>query len=257
MLTKINTPYRPELCNRAGTYRLSVGGKHYYGSTARLGSRRSNHRAKLRRGEHPNKAMQAAFDAAPDTLLFTVIAILPKQHRLETKELRAILRKAEQKLLDSQQFAEDRLNASSSATHNSNISETLKAMWADPTFRESQKAAIGSRKGVPVSQETRRKMSEAKRGYKNHNARACVVEFGGKRHHFGCVTDAAKHFGVKQQVMHGWLQGLFAFPGSGSRKPRSSTQHLAGMTGHYLPESGIPNPATGAPSNTPDTAQSE
>lgn len=235
MLTEINTPYHPELCRRAGTYCLSIGGKHYYGSTAHLGSRRSDHRAKLRRGTHPNKAMQAAFDGAPDALLFTVLAVLPSQHRLGAEKLRAILREAEQKLLDTPKFEGDQLNASNSATHNSNISETLKAMWTEPAYRETQRAAAQKRKDVPVSQETRRKMSEAKKGHKNHNARACVVEFEGKTHYFGCVTDAARHFGVKQQVMHGWLQGLFAFPGSGNRKPRSSTQHLAGMTGRYLP----------------------
>ena len=233
MLTKINTLYPPEFCRRAGTYCLSVGGHHYYGSTAHLGSRRSDHRAKLRRGEHPNKAMQAAFDAAPEALLFTVIAVMPERHGLGSKELRVALRKAEQVLLDASESEGKRLNSSSSATHNSNISETLKTKWADPTFRESQMAAVRSRKGVPVTQETRKKMSEAKKGHKNHNARACVVEFDGITHHFGCVVDAARHFGVKQQVMDGWLRGLFAFPGSGTRKPRSSTQHLSGMTGYY------------------------
>lgn len=235
MLTTINTPYRPEFCNHAGTYCLSVGDGHYYGSTTRLGSRRSDHHMKLRRGEHPNRAMQEAFNAAPDSFLFTVLATHLYGCRPSTTKLKKILRDAEQKLLDAPNSKGYRLNASSSATHNSGISEALKAKWANPTYRERQMAAMKSRKGVLVTQETRRKMSEAKKGCKNHNARPCSIQFEGKNHHFDCVAAAAAHFGVKQQIMQGWLQGLFGWPGSGIRKPRKSTEHLTGMTGSYKP----------------------
>lgn len=235
MLTEINTPYRPELCHRAGTYCLSVNGNHYYGSSTRLGARRSDHRARLRRGEHPNKAMQAAFDAAPDGLQFTVLSITQEVYPANTKATKELLREAEQKLLDAAKDAGGLLNASSSATYNSNISETLKEKWAtDTQYRERQLAAAQRRRGKPVSRETRNRMSDAKKGRKNPNARACVVQFEGKTHRFDCVTDAARHFGVKQQIMDGWMRGLFPFPGSGIRNPRRSNRHLIGMTGRYV-----------------------
>jgi len=234
VLTEINTPYRPELCYHAGTYCLSVNGHPYYGSTSYLGVRRSDHRMKLRRNEHPNKVMQAAFNEHPESLQFTVLSIWQGKSKPEAKKMRVILREAEQKLLDSAQHEGALLNASSSATYNSNISKTLKDKWADPAFRKAQMVAVQARKGVPVTQEARKKMSDAKKGGKNYNARACVVQFEGKTHRFDCVTDAARHFGVKQQIMHGWMCGLFPFPGSGSRNPRRSNRHLIGMTGRYV-----------------------
>lgn len=230
MHPQLNTAYHPSLFHCAGTYRVNVGPVFYVGSTTCYGSRNSDHRARLERGEHPNKRLQAAFNDH-QCYEFIVLTEIPRKHDDSDKVHAARLKLNEQWLLDKHQGDPLMANGSASSTHNTTIGDWLKAKWQDPEFREAQITRMKSRSGTAISEETRRKMSEAKKGAKNYQSRPCVINFKGESKHFESSSAAAAHYGATQQAMDLWLKGITPWPGTGPRKPRR--RDLIGMTGKF------------------------
>lgn len=206
--------------NDPGTYRLHVGDSFLLGSTLDLRAAHADHRDLLRKGDHPVPDLQVAWWAmGDDGLRFEVVEVLPRKPGEDDGGLRRRLRLHEQWLLDAEFGKAGCVNRSCESGYNGGTGETMRAKWADPSFRERQVRAMqGARCGV--SAETREKMSKAKRGGRNARARACVLRWQEKEHHFETVTEAARWLGVKQQVLDLWIRGKVAWPGTGRRASR-------------------------------------
>jgi hypothetical protein len=74
----------------------------YVGSTTCFGSRNSDHRVRLERGEHPNKRLQAAYNAG-QSYEFIVLTEIPRKEDDSDKDHTARLKLNEQWLLDAHQ----------------------------------------------------------------------------------------------------------------------------------------------------------
>jgi hypothetical protein len=222
-------PYAPHMVNLSGTYAVFCGGHFYLGSTTMLGRRVSSHRAELVAGKHPNSRLQELFNAG-HSFGAVLLKEIPRKRDDTDKSHRVRLELNEQWLLNEWFGTPFCLNRSSESGFNSTISGVMKAKWQDPGFREKMLAANSAR--GPVSDETRARMSSAKLGSRNPKSRGCVLELHGKRLRFESESLAARHFGVTQQAMHGWLTGLIPWPGTGVRAPRR--KDLIGLTGRLL-----------------------
>jgi len=224
----VKTPLKQNLYSKlvvSGTYMVHCGGSFYIGSAVDIDVRRRDHARLLRRSRHHSKALQAAFDAlTPDTPpLFEVV----KEMRGATV---AEIRAAEQALLDLHHGSPGCCNTSKTSIGATNPHPETAERWRDPEFREKMRKI---RESQVVGPETREKQSLAKRGGNNPHARAVVFTLKGQEFQFGCVTDAAKHFKVKQQVVDAWLKGRICWPGMGPRTCRQPMRRLIGLTGRY------------------------
>lgn len=185
----------------SGTYYVRIGPFFYIGSSTKLYNRESDHRCRLTRGIHPNPRLQEAFDDGFD-YSFQVHQHIPREKDETVKEFRDRLRAKEQLLIDVAANDEKLCNRSkdSRGPGNSNI---LKDKWKDPAFREKM---LANRVYLPASEETRAKMSEAKRGARNVKARGVhITNPDGSISKFECASDAAKHLNVSQQLFHLWM----------------------------------------------------
>jgi hypothetical protein len=226
--------YEPKFCNQAGTYRVDVGPKFYIGSTTRLGSRHSSHRADLAASKHPNKALQASWDEHRD-FRFTVLTLIPEKDYDRGRDHVERLKFYEQRLLDENFVDPNCCNASESSRYNTTISGVMKAKWLDPEYRTNSLRKIReAREARPVGPETRERMAASKRGLAGVAARPCVLILPGSSTElaFESVTEACKFVGVSQQAMRGWLEGKTAWPGRGQRI--SKVTRLAGLRGRYI-----------------------
>lgn len=234
MFDQPDAPYDPKFCNQSGIYRVDVGPKFYLGSTTRLGSRHSSHRADLAAGKHPNKALQAAWDEHQD-FRFTVLTLIPAKDCDEGRDHAERLKFHEQILLDRLFSDPGCCNASESSRYNTTLSGVMKAKWRDPEFRVSATRKLQeARKANPVGPGTREKMAAAKRGLAGPAARPCVLQLPGSDAElaFESVTEAAAFAGVSQPTMQGWVSGRTPWPGQGPIPPR--VRRLAGLRGRYI-----------------------
>jgi hypothetical protein len=231
MQHQINRHYSSDLCTTPGTYRINCGEVFYLGSTTRLGYRNSEHRTTLAKGKHPNKTLQVAY-AASGHYTFTVLTVIPALAGDVIGDLKGRLKLAEQELLDTHAGDPCLANVSTSSTHNSTIGGWLAGKWQEDDFRKAQIKRLKAQKGKAVTHSTRKLMSEAKKGKNNVKSRPCMIHFNGESLKFDCVSDAAAHYGVTQQVMDAWLRGVTPWPGTGSRRPKLWS--LTGMTGEMI-----------------------
>jgi hypothetical protein len=254
MFDQPNAPYDPRFCNQSGIYRVDVGPKFYLGSTTRLGSRHSSHRADLAAGKHPNKALQAAWDEHQD-FQFTVLTLIPAKDDDVGRDHTERLKFHEQILLD-QLFADPGCcNASESSRYNTTLSGVMKAKWRDPEFRVTATRKLReARKANPVGPETREKMAAAKRGLAGPAARPCVLQLPGSDVElaFESVSEAAAFVGVSQQAMQGWVTGRTPWPGLGLKPPR--VRRLAGLRGRYIERGEFESFVRGVPALPPPTS---
>lgn len=251
MFDQPNALYDPKFCNQSGIYRVDVGPKFYLGSTTRLGSRHSSHRADLAAGKHPNKALQAAWDEYQD-FRFTVLTLIPPKDCDEGRDHVERLKFHEQVLLD-QLFADPGCcNASESSRYNTTLSSVMRAKWLDPEFRVGHLRKLrAGRLNNPASPETREKMAAAKRGLAGPAARPCVLRLPGSDAElaFESVTEAAAFVGVSQQALQGWMTGRTPWPGLGPKPPR--VRRLAGLRGRYIERSEFDSFTRGVPAAPP------
>jgi hypothetical protein len=231
MQHQLNCHYHPGLCNTPGTYRINCGSVFYIGSSVRMGQRHCNHRKMLEQGTHQNKKLQGAYTATGH-YVFTALTEIPKLDADQGADHRDRLRAAEQLLLDAHAGDPCLANASTSSIHNSNIAEVTAARWRDPEFREKQVKRLKARRGDAVLPKTRKLMSEAKKGKRNHKSTPCFTTFNGETLFFESVNQAATHHGVNQQAMDLWMRGKVAWPGTG-RLP-AKIKRLIGLKGGLI-----------------------
>lgn len=226
----METPYTPMMHHTPGIYRVRCGGFFLVGSTQRLGSRHSFHRLALERGEHPNAGLQTAWN---ETRSFEFSMLLEVPKKIDDSRVDHIrrLKFHEQRFLDSLFGTVGCVNLSSDSGFSTPIGSWMKEKWQDPDFRAGRLEKLAASRG-PVSEDTRRKMSEAKKGKRNAKSRRCQFTFAGEALRFDSVREAAAHFDVPPQVMDLWLRGSVKWPGTGRRGLKYG--RLNGLTGRYL-----------------------
>lgn len=85
----------------------------------------------------------------------------------------------------------------------------------------------------PLTTESRRRMSEAKRGGRNHRSRSVTVtDPDGIEMEFDSVTGVAAFFGVTQQLMDSWMSGKVGWPRQG--KGRKVNRWIAAYRARYV-----------------------
>lgn len=203
-------------------YVLRIGHVFYVGSTSSLNRRIGDHVWRLRRGTHPCGVLQLAWGEAPESHVVEVLE--------EVDGGRDLLRAAEQRWLDEFSGRVGLANRSLNSRGPCRRPDVA-ARWADPVWRGEMVQKMRLASGSRVGDGSRRKMSEAKLGSRNHKSRGVWVVVGGERKEFESVSLCAKHLGVSQQLVDQWLKGLTALPGRG-RTCRK--KHLVGMDIGFL-----------------------
>ena len=235
MFDQPNAPYDPKFCNQSGTYRVDVKPKFYLGSTTRLGSRHSSHRADLAAGKHPNKALQAAWDEHQD-FRFTVLTLIPAKDCDEGRDHAERLKFYEQRLLDKSFNDPDCCNASESSRYNTTLSDAMKAKWLDPAYRVSAVRKMReSRERNPVGAETREKMAAAKRGLAGPAARPCILRWSdGLEEGFDSITSLAARLERPAATISRWFAGKTPWPGDRPRVESPGDIPPSRMTGWFI-----------------------
>lgn len=210
---------------------LKSGDFFYIGSSNDFKRRKADHQWRLRNNIHPVEKIQNAFN---ETGVFTFIPLkLIKRKPSEADaDFRDRLRAEEQvainELKNDQWFANKSMN--------SRGPEHLKTFWGDPDFRAAHAKRMSEMNRQSPSAETRAKMSEAKKGDRNPNARAIIITLpDGSEIRVSSVSDAAKFFNVPQQVMDLWMKKKVSWPGTG-RPCRPPNRWIAEYSARYEDE---------------------
>lgn len=200
----------------AGTYRITIGPFFYIGSSSDLQRRKHAHKYLLRKGQHQNAKLQAAYNQH-GTYEFTITERIFIRGKQTEREFMDRLKDEEQKLIDEHagdiNLCNKSLNSRAPDKWCDHVNALRKA-WQDPEFRARMTAKAASR--APVSEESRRKMAAAKMGDNNHQSRPVIVTHpDGRTERFPSAREASKFFRVTQQCMDQWLKGITAWPGTG------------------------------------------
>lgn len=222
-------PYTTDMTSFAGTYRLTVGPVFLIGSGSRLGERRSMHLWYLKSGSHRNPTLQAAFNEG-HPVEFRVLHICVPQEDSPDTTGRARSMELEQELLNAHFGTPGCCNTSPSAYRQRDFGAWVKRNWKDPTFRVEQLRKMKEGR-VPISAESRKKMSLAKMGERHPAARSCTLTMDGEEFTtFSTVKAAAAEIGVAPKILIRWLKGKSPWPEKGRSQ---NYEHLAGLTGYY------------------------
>lgn len=198
---------------------IKSGQCFYLGSSTNISRRKCDHLGKLRLKKHPNRNLQAAFDASGEFHFVTLETIKRKPNE-DSKAFSDRLKSAEQKLIKEWKWSDDMCN------------EYLNPWGPGKGHGKGRKMPPEVRSAISernrnISDETRSKMSAAKIGSRNAKSRPIrVITPDGSEISFESVSSAAAFFGVKQQVMDLWVRGVMAWPGS-SRKTRKKNLWIA------------------------------
>lgn len=216
----------------SGTYLIWLGDYFYVGSSFNRIARWREHRWMLRAGVHPNQNLTHAFSLCQTVELDRGPEI--SRGNLTKIEHKKALRDSEQALLHLYAGNPFMCNKSDSAYGpGSGHGDVLRKSWADPEKRERMVGGMReSAKLRVVSEETRKKMSEAKRGSRNAKSRAVeITRPDGSTEVFESCSAAAVFFKVEQQLMHLWMSGELSWPGEKSRK---KNRWIAPYSARYL-----------------------
>lgn len=199
----------------SGVYRIIVGKLFYVGSSSKFISRQRDHFWRLRKGTHPVETLQKEYDKLGD-VIFEPLEYMYRGKDESDTEFRDRLRAAEQKKID-ELFADPLwdgliVNRSRNA-RGPDCSELMRKKWQEPEFREKMMSFLNARKGVPISDETRKRMSNAKRGANSPVAMPMEVYIPCPGHGIGpsmhlkfeTITDMAKYLNVSQQAATAWV----------------------------------------------------
>jgi len=189
----------------SGTYLLKhdLSGQFYVGSSINMGSRHTEHIKDLRNGEHCRKALQKLYDQDPNfTFENTPFGVS------EGKEMLEQVRSAEQTLLDKFRGDPLLLNSATDAKlpwkgmkHSDETKAKMSASaMGRPISQRALDALVERNKTVVVSDETRRRMSDA---HKNSPRAADVIRRKMKPVlidgvSYESATDAARQLGLSQ-----------------------------------------------------------
>lgn len=134
---------------KAGVYKITntANGKVYIGSSVDLMVRKGGHFSSLRKGKHPNKHLQRAFDKYTEAcFVFEIIERCPEDQSI---------------LLEREQF---HIDATGSAETGYNIRRLAHSNFGLRHTEEAKKKCYDANKGRPKSAETRAKLSAAHKG---------------------------------------------------------------------------------------------
>lgn len=174
--------------------------------------RKADHAWRLRANRHPCKRLQDQFNKNGGCE-FLPIFFFRRFERETDEQFRERLRAVEQSFLD-MQFS-DPHNENQSPNAKGPDQNHFKRLWDDPEWRAWRIEEMKKR-AVNVSESTRAKMSEAKKGGRNPKARAVLVKGpDGFQRRFDSTTAAAGFFKVSQQCFEQWIKGIVPWPGSG------------------------------------------
>jgi hypothetical protein len=234
---KTDLPFSPSTAQLPGVFRMNIGPHFFFGYGTSFAVWREKHLLLLDSDSHPNPLLTNAWNEAGGSscdhgvITFTLVhSVTPKGWDESDDGM------PRAKFLFHNIVLKSRRKKHCCNRHPepSDASTRMKEKWQDPTFRAAQSEIRRKRCGDKVSAATRSKLSVAKSGAANPSSRKCVLHFQGVEHHFPCGSDAARHFGVTQQVMDLWLKGNCPWPGTGVRAPRGKGKELIGLTGSYL-----------------------
>lgn len=211
-----------------GTYVLKVGDKYYIGSSWNVYFRKCSHISNLRGNKHSNHKLQAAWNESPERYELEIVDKITREASDTPATLKDKLRTAEQALLDKHAGNDNLCNLSTNARSPSDRPD-LTAKWKQPEFRAKMLQVIHNRPSP--SQETRKRMSNAKLGGNNHKARSvCITWQDGNKERFASGREVARKLGVTQQLVDAWLKGIVMQPGQGKTCRK---KHLIGITVSY------------------------
>jgi len=205
----------------AGTYMLRIKPFFYIGSSGNLRRRKHDHIRSLTKGDHYNPRLQNAY--APDkNVEFIPLEFIHRTEGDSLDDYTLRLRIAEQMLLD--RYRGDpflcNMNVFASSV------DFCKSRWADPEYRNQMLALMREIRG-PATEESRRRMSLAKKGSKNIKSRKVIVTDPDEMEmEFDSLTEVAAFFGVTQQLMSLWMTGGVKWPSP--NKGRKVNRWVAG-----------------------------
>ena len=161
-----NDPEKKE----AGTYQIThdESGRFYVGSSVDCARRMTQHIGQLRRGEHPVKELQALYNQSPKFTFSHTRYGTPTQEGIEST-----IKTEEQLLLDQNAASDQLLNKASDSinsyqglTHSDEARTKMAeaARGREKSEEERAKISESNRNRDPISDETRERMSSAKRG---------------------------------------------------------------------------------------------
>jgi hypothetical protein len=197
----------------SGTYMLKVGDLFYVGSSLNLKKRKQDHFWNLKNGSHHVKRLQNHYDQIGSVdfkVIHEVIAVIDETNR---DTLKKTIQKLEQSLIDL--YCGELNFCNTSKNSKGPDSEIAKKRWGNAEYR--RKVITGMKSRI-VTEESKHKMSESKKGFRNPKSRKVIVENpDGTETIYDTVTSAAKFFGVSQQLMDQWLKGIVSWPSETSK----------------------------------------
>lgn len=204
-------PYNCHMTRRSAVYCLWVGEKFYIGASAKIGGRKAKHFRALKDGNHPCPPLQEAWNLGPEPKL--------RMDVLEFVEDPMDLPAREQWWLDFTDRHPDRCNVLTRVC--------MREQWQNPAFRHKM-SWLSRGRHTPATKEAQR---AAWTGSGNPRARRCWFALGGERLEFGSVSDAARSFGVRKDILENYLRGRLRWPVEGGLHKH---HHLTGLTGGFL-----------------------
>lgn len=205
---------------------IRVGESFYIGSSTRIDRRKRDHLWRLRSGKHPIPALQDAWDKHGTADVISIEFV--SQRDMDKTAWRDALRASEQRLLNEHFGQAGCCNRSKNARGpDKDIAACRK-----PLSAETRKRMSDARKLYKPTDAARRKMADAKRGSRNPKAvPVAVLSPMGELIEFASATAAAAWAGVSQQLFEQWMKGKSAWPGTG----RFTKRHdLAWLTNWQL-----------------------
>jgi hypothetical protein len=230
-------PFSPATAPLPGVFRMDIGTHFFFGCGTEFAAWREQQLLMLDSETHPNPMLTSAWNDVGGSACDHGVVSFALVHSVTPKgwdESDDGMPRAKFILHNTILKFRRKKTCCNRCPAPSDASTRMKEKWQDPTFRAAQSEIRSKRCGDKVSAETRSKLSASKSGGSNPSARKCVLHFQGVEHHFPCGSDAARHFGVTQQVMDIWLKGICPWPGTGLRAPRGKGKELIGLTGSYL-----------------------
>jgi hypothetical protein len=196
-----------------GTYMLKVGDLFYVGSSLNLKKRKQDHFWNLKNGTHHVKRLQNHYNKIQLASFVVIHEINVSIEKCDKCMIRQAIQKLEQSLIDMYYGDHNFCNTSKNAKGPD--SEIAKKRWKNESYRKKVTDKLKSR---IFTKESRQKMSESKKGIRNPKSRKVIVENpDGTQTTYNTVTDAAKFFGVSQQLMDQWLKGIVSWPSETSK----------------------------------------
>lgn len=176
-----------------GIYKITCGGRWYFGQSTRLNRRVNDHLCKLQKGTHCNPILQNVYNKHQD-YKFEVIL------ECKTDELDFY----EQMILD---------------------------VWhGEPECMNIAKCAASPARGLIQSESARLKNSLANKWGNNANARAIQVIEGDKTIMFSSISECAHTYGVGHSTLWSWLSGANRQP---MDRPTTKFNHLKDIRFEY------------------------